>query len=158
MEPPIAGHDKRTFIVFRPFEEYAGLLPLGYGDRGYAGLPTDSRSARERANRTSSFRRACTSEPEGVHHCVRAREEPLLSQALSLRGRHGRSTPTYSTVTKVFGFWIALGGTFMAGWLIPRIGMMSSLIIGTVFCDCVGVDCPALSIAGSCFSHPMLIA
>jgi PAT family beta-lactamase induction signal transducer AmpG len=30
----------------------------------------------------------------------------------------------------VFGFWIALGGTFMAGWLIPRIGMMSSLLIG----------------------------
>ncbi len=37
-----------------------------------------------------------------------------------------------ATVTKVFGFWIALGGTFMAGWLIPRIGMMASLIIGTV--------------------------
>jgi len=44
----------------------------------------------------------------------------------------GFSNTDIATVTKVFGFWIALGGTFMAGWLIPRIGMMSSLLIGTV--------------------------
>jgi hypothetical protein len=34
--------------------------------------------------------------------------------------------------TKVFGFWIAFGGTVVAAWLISRIGMMSSLLIGTV--------------------------
>src|SRR6478752_1424613 len=44
----------------------------------------------------------------------------------------GFTNTDIATVTKVFGFWIALGGTFMAGWLIPRIGLMSSLIIGTV--------------------------
>ena len=32
----------------------------------------------------------------------------------------------------VIGFWIALGGTFLAGWLILRVGMTSSFLIGTV--------------------------
>ncbi|WP_244553570.1 hypothetical protein [Nitrobacter vulgaris] len=44
----------------------------------------------------------------------------------------GFTNTDIAPVTEVFGFWIALGATFMAGWLIPRIGMMSSLLIGTV--------------------------
>jgi len=56
---------------------------------------------------------------------VRRRGEPLFKH-------QGFTNTDIATVTKVFGFWIALGGTFMAGWLIPRIGMMSSLLIGTV--------------------------
>lgn len=42
------------------------------------------------------------------------------------------SNTDIATVTKLFGFWVALGGTFLAGWLVPRIGMMASLLIGTI--------------------------
>jgi MFS transporter, PAT family, beta-lactamase induction signal transducer AmpG len=44
----------------------------------------------------------------------------------------GFSNTDIATVTKLFGFWIGLGGTFLAGALIPRIGMLPSLLIGTV--------------------------
>jgi len=37
-----------------------------------------------------------------------------------------------ATVTKLFGFGIALAGTFFSGWLISRIGMMRALLVGTV--------------------------
>jgi len=37
-----------------------------------------------------------------------------------------------ATVTKVFGFWIALGGTFLAGVVVRKFGMMKSVLIGTV--------------------------
>ena len=37
-----------------------------------------------------------------------------------------------ATVTKLFGFWVALGGTFIAGLIITRIGIMATLLIGTV--------------------------
>lgn len=37
-----------------------------------------------------------------------------------------------ATVTKVFGFWIALGGTLLAGAVVRRFGMMKSLLIGTL--------------------------
>ena len=37
-----------------------------------------------------------------------------------------------ATVTKLFGFWVALGGTFLASYIVPRIGMMASLIVGTI--------------------------
>jgi PAT family beta-lactamase induction signal transducer AmpG len=54
------------------------------------------------------------------------------AMAVPLFKHQGFTNTDIATVTKVFGFWIALGGTFMAGWLIPRIGMMSSLLVGTV--------------------------
>ena len=37
-----------------------------------------------------------------------------------------------ATVTKLFGFWVGLGGTFFASFVMPRVGMMASLMIGTV--------------------------
>ena len=37
-----------------------------------------------------------------------------------------------ATVTKVFGFWIALAGTFLAAIVVRKFGMMKSLLIGTV--------------------------
>jgi MFS transporter, PAT family, beta-lactamase induction signal transducer AmpG len=37
-----------------------------------------------------------------------------------------------ATVTKLFGFWVGLGGTFFASFVMPRLGMMASLLIGTV--------------------------
>ena len=37
-----------------------------------------------------------------------------------------------ATVTKLFGFWVGLGGTFLASYIIPRLGMMASLLVGTL--------------------------
>lgn len=37
-----------------------------------------------------------------------------------------------ATVTKLFGFWIALAGTFFATWVVRRMGLMTTLLIGTV--------------------------
>ncbi|HMO29084.1 MFS transporter [Enterovirga sp.] len=54
------------------------------------------------------------------------------AMAVPLFKHQNFSNTDIATVTKLFGFWIALGGTFLAGWLIPRIGMMASLLIGTV--------------------------
>ncbi|MFC7053305.1 MFS transporter, partial [Hansschlegelia quercus] len=54
------------------------------------------------------------------------------AMAVPLFKHQGFSNTDIATVTKLFGFWIALGGTFLAGSLIPRIGMLPSLLIGTV--------------------------
>jgi MFS transporter, PAT family, beta-lactamase induction signal transducer AmpG len=54
------------------------------------------------------------------------------AMAIPLFKHQGFSNTDIATVTKLFGFWIALGGTFAAGALIPRIGMLPSLLIGTV--------------------------
>jgi len=37
-----------------------------------------------------------------------------------------------ATVTKLFGFWVALGATFFSSYVIRRIGVMPSLLLGTV--------------------------
>ena len=37
-----------------------------------------------------------------------------------------------ATVTKMFGFWIALGGTFLASSIVRKLGPMTSLLVGTV--------------------------
>jgi hypothetical protein len=37
-----------------------------------------------------------------------------------------------ATVTKMFGFWIALGGTFLASYIVRKVGLMTSLLVGTV--------------------------
>jgi PAT family beta-lactamase induction signal transducer AmpG len=37
-----------------------------------------------------------------------------------------------ATVTKIFGFWIALGGAFLAGYIVRKIGLIPSLLVGTV--------------------------
>jgi PAT family beta-lactamase induction signal transducer AmpG len=37
-----------------------------------------------------------------------------------------------ATVTKLFGFWIALAATFFSAYIIRRIGLMPSLLVGTV--------------------------
>ena len=54
------------------------------------------------------------------------------AMAVPLFKHQGFSNSDIATVTKLFGFWVALGGTFLAGWLIPRTGMMVGLLIGTV--------------------------
>jgi len=37
-----------------------------------------------------------------------------------------------ATVTKLFGFWIALGATFFSSYVIREVGLMPSLLLGTV--------------------------
>ena len=37
-----------------------------------------------------------------------------------------------ATVTKMFGFWIALGGTFLASYIVRKVGLMTSLLVGTL--------------------------
>jgi MFS transporter, PAT family, beta-lactamase induction signal transducer AmpG len=37
-----------------------------------------------------------------------------------------------ATVTKLFGFWVGLAGTFLASYVTPRLGIMASLLLGTV--------------------------
>ncbi|MGU3420300.1 AmpG family muropeptide MFS transporter [Methylobacterium sp. D54C] len=54
------------------------------------------------------------------------------AMAIPLFKTLGYTNTDIATVTKLFGFWIALGGTFLASAIIPRIGMMASLLIGTV--------------------------
>ncbi len=36
-----------------------------------------------------------------------------------------------ATVTKLFGFGIAMAGVFACSWLVPRIGLMTSMLLGT---------------------------
>ncbi len=43
------------------------------------------------------------------------------------------SNTDIATVTKLFGFGVALCGTFLASWVVPRLGIMASLLAGTVF-------------------------
>ena len=43
------------------------------------------------------------------------------------------SNSDIATVTKLFGFPIALAGTFLATYVVKRIGLMASLLVGTVF-------------------------
>ncbi len=54
------------------------------------------------------------------------------AMAIPLFKHQGFSNTDIATVTKLFGFWIGLGGTFLAGALVPRIGMLPSLLVGTV--------------------------
>jgi PAT family beta-lactamase induction signal transducer AmpG len=42
------------------------------------------------------------------------------------------SNTDIATVTKLFGFWVGLGGTFLGSYIVPRIGMTASLLVGTV--------------------------
>ena len=43
------------------------------------------------------------------------------------------SNSDIATVTKLFGFGVGIGGTFAASYIVPRIGMMASLLVGTIF-------------------------
>ena len=42
------------------------------------------------------------------------------------------SNTDIATVTKLFGFWVALGATATGGWIVARIGMAASLVVGTI--------------------------
>jgi PAT family beta-lactamase induction signal transducer AmpG len=51
--------------------------------------------------------------------------------AIPLYKALGHSNTDIATVTKFYGFWVALGGIAFGGWLVPRIGMKPALLIGT---------------------------
>jgi MFS transporter, PAT family, beta-lactamase induction signal transducer AmpG len=57
-----------------------------------------------------------------------------LSSAMSMplfKSLHISDTDI-ATVTKLFGFWIALGGTFLASYTVRKLGLVASLLVGTV--------------------------
>jgi PAT family beta-lactamase induction signal transducer AmpG len=54
------------------------------------------------------------------------------AMAVPLFKRLRYSDTDIATVTKLFGFWVGLGGTFLASYIISRLGMMASLLVGTV--------------------------
>ena len=58
------------------------------------------------------------------------------------------SNTDIATVTKLFGFWVALGGTFLAGTVVPRIGTLASLIVGTVFASASHLSLAYLAVHG----------
>jgi PAT family beta-lactamase induction signal transducer AmpG len=72
--------------------------------------------------------------------CADPRTGGWVSHARLHLERNGRavvqepalSDTDIATVTKLFGFWVGLGGTFLASYIIPRLGMMASLLVGTV--------------------------
>jgi PAT family beta-lactamase induction signal transducer AmpG len=55
-----------------------------------------------------------------------------IAMAIPLFKSLNFSEAEIATVTKVFGFWIALAATFLAGFVVRKLGMMKSLLIGTV--------------------------
>jgi PAT family beta-lactamase induction signal transducer AmpG len=57
-----------------------------------------------------------------------------LSSAMSMplfKSLHISDTDI-ATVTKLFGFWVALGGTFLASYIVRKVGLVASLLVGTV--------------------------
>ena len=58
------------------------------------------------------------------------------------------SNSDIATVTKLFGFWVALAGTFMAGYIVPRIGMMASMVVGTIFASASHLSLAYLAVHG----------
>jgi PAT family beta-lactamase induction signal transducer AmpG len=58
------------------------------------------------------------------------------------------SNSDIATVTKLFGFWVALAGTFLASYVVRRIGLMPSLLAGTVFASASHLSLAYLAIHG----------
>jgi PAT family beta-lactamase induction signal transducer AmpG len=54
------------------------------------------------------------------------------AMALPLFKSLNYSDTDIATVTKLFGFWIALAATFFSALVIRKIGMMRSLLVGTI--------------------------
>ena len=58
------------------------------------------------------------------------------------------SNSDIATVTKLFGFPVALGGTFLAASVVRRIGLMPTLLIGTVFASASHLCLAYLAVRG----------
>ena len=57
-----------------------------------------------------------------------------------------------ATVTKLFGFWVALGATFFSTYIIRRIGIMPSLLLGTIAGSASHLSLAWLSESGAAIS------
>lgn len=58
------------------------------------------------------------------------------------------SNSDIATVTKLFGFPVALGGTFFATYVVKRIGLMPSLLCGTIFASASHLSLAYLAVHG----------
>ena len=58
------------------------------------------------------------------------------------------SNSDIATVTKLFGFPVALGGTFLASFVVKRAGLMPTLLIGTVFASASHLSLAYLAVHG----------
>jgi PAT family beta-lactamase induction signal transducer AmpG len=58
------------------------------------------------------------------------------------------SNSDIATVTKLFGFWVALCGTFLASYVVKRIGLMESLLFGTIFASASHLSLAYLAVHG----------
>jgi len=58
------------------------------------------------------------------------------------------SNSDIATATKLFGFWVALGGTFFASFVIKRLGLMPTLLLGTIFASASHLSLAWLAVHG----------
>ena len=58
------------------------------------------------------------------------------------------SNSDIATVTKLFGFGVGVAGTFVASYVVPRSGMMVSLVVGTVFASASHLALAYLAVHG----------
>ena len=58
------------------------------------------------------------------------------------------SNSDIATATKLFGFWVALGGTFLASAVVRRVGLMAALFAGTVFASASHLSLAYLAVHG----------
>ena len=66
----------------------------------------------------------------------------------------GFSKAEIASITKLFGFWVGLGGIFAGGLAIARFGLMPSLLIGGIAASASHLSLAALAATGH--SMPML--
>ena len=117
-----------------------GLIARPAGARTRIGqdrVPRASRLHRDRLGAHQGVDRAPRpdgrSDPRSGGRVPHARATSSSAMAMPLFKSLHYSNADIATVTKLFGFWVALGGTFLAAYVVPRIGMMASLFVGTVF-------------------------
>jgi MFS transporter, PAT family, beta-lactamase induction signal transducer AmpG len=83
-----------------------------------------------------------------------------LSSAMSMplfKSLHISDTDI-ATVTKLFGFWIALGGTFLASYTVRKLGLVASLLVGTVVASASHLSLAWLAASGQSDLVPFAVA
>jgi PAT family beta-lactamase induction signal transducer AmpG len=83
-----------------------------------------------------------------------------LSSAMSMplfKSLHISDTDI-ATVTKLFGFWIALGGTFLASYTVRKLGLVASLLVGTVVASASHLSLAWLAASGQSDLAPFAVA
>ena len=107
--------------------------------------------------RSRTFSGATGDSPCCFSPCWRSIACPISSPAswpIRFTSTLGFSKADIATVTKVFGFWVGLGGIAAGGLAISRFGLMPSLLIGGVAASASHLSLAALAATGQ--SMPML--